>query len=205
MTRASSWLFALCLCVEVAMPASSNAEDSKEIDQALLHPLFEDDFACAQHWEGQLEYPGDALGSDCWVTRLIETPSGGSFSRSFLGEGLRNEDWFSWGAAVLAPFDGRVSRIHVNPVVNEPGQLGKPPASMILFEGEGGLRALFAHVADIAVAVGDEVVAGQKVAVVGNNGFGRNPHIHVGAWRGREALQIRFDLRAQGAQRSTDE
>jgi murein DD-endopeptidase MepM/ murein hydrolase activator NlpD len=55
---------------------------------------------------------------------------------------------------------------------------------------------LVAHVTDVTVRVGDLVDAGAPVAKMGNNGFGRNPHIHVGAWRDETPLQIRFDLRA---------
>ena len=42
--------------------------------------------------------------------------------------------------------------------------------------------------------------SGQVVAKVGNNGYSRHPHIHIGAWKGNEPLQIRFDLRAMGKQ-----
>jgi murein DD-endopeptidase MepM/ murein hydrolase activator NlpD len=45
---------------------------------------------------------------------------------------------------------------------------------------------------------GDQVKAGQVIGLVGNNGFARAPHIHVGAWREAtaEPLQIRWDLNA---------
>ena len=52
---------------------------------------------------------------------------------------------------------------------------------------------LIAHVKDVRVAEGDSVVAGEIVASVGNNGYSRQPHVHIGAWRGETALQIRFD------------
>ena len=51
------------------------------------------------------------------------------------------------------------------------------------------------------VARGDTVRAGQVVARVGNNGYGRNPHIHIGAWKGETPYQIRWDLRSN-AQRT---
>ena len=53
---------------------------------------------------------------------------------------------------------------------------------------------------DLSVKEGDTVKAGDIVAKVGNNGFSRNPHIHVGAWKGNTPLQIRFDLKTMGIQ-----
>ena len=38
--------------------------------------------------------------------------------------------------------------------------------------------------------VGDRVHAGQAVALVGDNGYARMPHIHIGAWRGKTPYQI---------------
>ena len=84
----------------------------------------------------------------------------------------------------------------MNPVTNSPGALGEPPASMIVFRRADGLMVLYAHISEPSVAQGDTVEAGQPVAVVGNNGFSRTPHIHVGAWREQQPLQIVWDLSA---------
>ena len=116
--------------------------------------------------------------------------------RSFRTNGLTNEDWYGWQEPVLAPFAASVERININSVVNKPGELGKPPASFVIFKREDGTRVLIAHVADVTVKEGDRVTAGQPFAKVGNNGFSRSPHIHVGAWREKTPLQIQFDLRA---------
>ncbi|MEZ6022679.1 MAG: M23 family metallopeptidase [Hyphomonadaceae bacterium] len=102
---------------------------------------------------------------------------------------------------MLAPFDATVVRININPVVNVPGQLGRPPASFIVFERADGMRVLFAHVQDVQVEQGATVTAGQVVAHVGNNGYGRSPHIHVGAWKGETPYQIRWDLRSSAEPR----
>ncbi|RCW42433.1 M23 family metallopeptidase [Paenibacillus prosopidis] len=53
---------------------------------------------------------------------------------------------------------------------------------------------------DLSVKEGDNVKAGDIVAKVGNNGYSRHPHIHVGAWKGNIPLQIRFDLKSMGSQ-----
>jgi hypothetical protein len=177
---------------------SEMAAKTAPIDYVLIHPLFKADYMCGEHWEGQLAYTGDDLGSDCVVTGGLPADGKTGFSRVYRSDGRSNEDWYGWMEPVLAPFDGTVVRIHINPVVNNPGQLGKPPASFVLFRNDDGTMVLIAHVADITVKDGDRVTAGQPFAKVGNNGFGRSPHIHVGAWRERTPLQIRFDLRAMG-------
>lgn len=168
------------------------------IEWVMIHPLFAEDYMCAEHWEGQLQYPGDSLGSDCVVFGGLPADGKSGFTRAFKTNGLTNEDWYGWLVPVLAPFEGVVERININPAVNKPGELGKPPASFVIFKRDDGSRVLLAHVTEISVKVGDQVTAGQPFAKVGNNGFSRSPHIHVGAWRDKTPLQIRFDLRAAG-------
>ena len=63
---------------------------------------------------------------------------------------------------------------------------------------DDGVFFLLAHVAALRVKVGDNVTSGQAIARVGNNGYSRQPHIHIGAWKGNEAVQIRFDQAAMG-------
>ncbi|MEO1029635.1 MAG: M23 family metallopeptidase [Pseudomonadota bacterium] len=192
----------LCACALVAclpFALASESANKPPIESVRIHPVFPDAFACQNHWEGQLKYTGDALGTDCFVTELVEDEKGRAFSRSFRRDGLRNEDWFSWEQPVLAPFSGKILKVNVNPKTNQPGELGAPPASFIVFQRADGVHVLLAHVKDISVAEGDAVDIGQQVARVGNNGYGRNPHIHIGAWNSDGApLQIQMDLRAQG-------
>ena len=178
---------ALLALIQSAQPAPSTASVE-------LSPLYRAPFACIEHPEGQVLTLGDALGSDCMVTGGFE-PGGRGYSSFFRTDGRSNEDWYGWGADVLAPFDGVVERVVANAVDNTPGTLGQPPAAMILFRRADGTNVLYAHVADVTVAAGDAVRAGQVVAKVGNNGISRLPHIHVGAYRGATPLQVRWDLR----------
>lgn len=166
------------------------------IHEVELSPIFAEDFMCSQHWEGQIPYAGDALGSDCMITGGVEGDSG--FSRPFRSDGRTNADWYGWHANVLSPTDGTVAGLFVKDVENVPGTMGNPPAGMLQIRRADGVIVLLAHVTDIAVIRGEPVKAGQVVAKVGNNGFARAPHIHIGAWREAtaEPLQIRWDLRA---------
>ena len=191
---------AILLAVLLQAGQAANMDPSAPIGEVLLAPLYDQPFACTEHPEGQLASIGDALGTDCMIVGGRADHRG--FSTMYRNDGSRNEDWYGWHAELHAPFDGVVKLIHINPVNNPPGTLGKPPASVILFERADGVTVLFAHIEDARVKAGDHVTAGQVVALVGNNGMARNPHTHVGAFKGREPLQIRWDLRAEGKVKS---
>ena len=129
-------------------------------------------------------------------------PAIGAFLSSLLAvlshDGRTNDDWFGWHAPVLAPFDGVVKMVRVNPVVNRPGVKGSLPAGQIVFQRSDGLIVAYAHITDARVKTGDYVLAGQIVAVDGNNGAAQAPHVHVGAFRNHTPYQIRWDQRAEG-------
>lgn len=175
----------------VEAPASTPSP----IEAVVLHPLFDTWFVTNEHWAGQLSEPGDALGSDCVVAEMVEE-GGRSWLRSYRGDGARNEDWYGWRREVLAPIDGEVLRVHVNPITNEPGTWTPGMASFVILRAPDGTHVALAHLQEIRIHEGDRVAAGQPIGVVGNNGNSRHPHIHVGAWRGNQPLQIRFDQAA---------
>ena len=177
-----------------ALPGFADTPDPDDngIELVLIHPPFLESFNCTEHWEGQLPYLGDALGTDCVVATMVEEDDR-QWMRAHEGAGLNNEDWFGYGADVLAPCDCTVVKVQVNATENLPGVLGEPPATFIVFRRADNTSILIAHLKDLQVAEGDEVIAGEVVATVGNNGFSRQPHIHIGAWRDETALQIRFD------------
>jgi len=177
------------------------AEVTGEIAQVNLSPIFAGDFVCSEHFEGQIPYAGDALGTDCMVTGGMEGNSG--FQRLYRADGRANADWYGWKADVLSPADATVVGVVAKEEENVPGTLGRPPAGMLQLRTGDGIIISLGHVSAARVKLGDEVKAGQPLASVGNNGFARAPHIHVGAWREAtaEPLQIRWDLRAMAALR----
>lgn len=175
------------------------AEPAPAIEAVLAHPLFAEVYSCNEHPYGQLKSTGDALATDCYVERLVEE-GGRAWLRQYKNGGLKNEDWFGWGVDVLSPCAGKVEKLRENAVTNEPGILGKPPASALVLSCDDGVHFVVAHIAAPVVAVGDSVDAGQKIAQVGNNGMSRHPHIHLGAWRGTVPLQVRFDQTKMGAE-----
>ena len=171
---------------------------SISIDTVVIHPVFDRAFFVTEHPDGELESLGDALGCDCIVARLEQG------WRWHDGDGSVNEDWYSWGVAVLAPFSGTVEAVHHPTGTNRPRHPVHESPGRILFHRDDGVRVLFGHVDRIAVSIGDSVTAGQPVAVVGNNGYSWYPHLHVGAWRDVQPLQIRFDLQVLGNLRMAD-
>lgn len=165
------------------------------VEGVLLHPLFRVPYTCSDHPFGEKTIVGDALGSDCQIIGGVLDKER-SYGRLYRTDGAKNEDWFSWGADVLAPTDGIVTGLLPNNKVNPPGTKGKPPAGMMQITAADGIVVTFAHITDFQVPLGARVKAGQLVAKVGNNGPSFAPHIHIGASKGTTPLQIRWDQRA---------
>ena len=160
----------------------------------VAHPPFATYYTCSEHSANLDLGPGDALGSDCVVQEFPEETDR-YWLRSHVGDGTRNEDWYGWRERVLSPCDCIVSDVHVNKITNTPGKMTPGRASSVQLRREDGVNFVIAHVREIDVAVGDSVQYGQPLARVGNNGYSRHPHIHLGAWKEDEPLQVRFDLR----------
>jgi hypothetical protein len=187
-------LILLAAPMAAAAQSPPDAANAPLPGQFLAHPIFASSYSCSEHAWGELPYLGDDLGQDCVQQAFVEE-GGRAFMKSYRSEGLANEDWFGWNQPVLSPCDCKVIKISLNPVTNTPGVLGTPPASMIVLEASDGTRVVLAHVQSLSVQEGQQVNAGQPIARVGNNGYSRMPHIHIGAWKDKQALQIRWDQR----------
>jgi len=195
-----AFAFAAAAVVAAVIGAEAHAQGRavtpETIETVTLHRLHREYYMCGEHLVGELPFLGDALGTDCLIFGDLDPDEEGGFVRAYRNDGARNEDWLGWNADVLAPFDGVVRRVIANDVVNQPGIMGRPPAALVIFERADGVHVVLAHVQNVRVTEGEEVRAGQVVAQVGNNGYGRSPHIHVGAWKGDTPYQIRWDLHA---------
>ncbi|MBE7002951.1 MAG: M23 family metallopeptidase [Ruminococcaceae bacterium] len=156
-----------------------------------LHPIFDRYAIYNDHYDGELEYPGDALGRDCMIGAFL--PEDPGFIRLYKDSGKRNEDWFSFGARVYAPISGKIASLYINEVTNDPGIQNPSRASTLSIQASDNTVVILGHIQDPVVSLGDTVEEGQLLAYVGNNGYARNPHIHVGAFRGETPLAIVFD------------
>ena len=186
----------LAAVLSLVLQPSGYAASDAPIGAIVLVPLFYQRFVCTEHVNGELSDLGDALGSDCLVLGGIGAPTG--IMRLFKTNGATNEDWYGWHVEVHAPFDGVVTEVGINRVTNKPGTMGKSPPAYLKFQRADGIVVVYAHLDDIRVRVGDHVTVGQVVALDGNNGSARNPHVHVGAYLGKTPMQIRWDLAAEG-------
>jgi hypothetical protein len=198
--RRSPGMRSVMLLILLAAPLAAAAQSPVDAANApvpaqfLAHPIFAASYSCSEHAWGELPYLGDDLGQDCVQQDFVEE-NGRAFMKSYRSDGLANEDWFGWNQPVLSPCDCKVIKTSLNPVTNTPGVVGTPPASMIVLEAADGTRLVLAHVQSLSVQDGEQVNAGQAIARVGNNGYSRMPHIHIGAWKDKQALQIRWDQR----------
>lgn len=163
------------------------------IDFVNIYPVFKQAFMTSEHPEGELPYMGDALGRDFVAFKFVD-----GFARTFVNDGKRNEDWFGYMLDVLAPCDALVESVNIVETENIPGTHTNRPGGSVTFLCENGVRIAYGHLTDIKVQPNDKVVKGQPIAKCGNNGTSWSPHVHVGAWKGQQPLQIQVDLTALG-------
>lgn len=115
----------------LAGPAAGAAQTT-EIEAALVHPPVAVRYQCSEHALGAEDHVPDALGADCVVVRRTGGPDG-NLNALHSGDGSRNEDWYGWREPLLAPCDGRVVIVSINPETTRPGVVGPGRSSAILF------------------------------------------------------------------------
>ncbi|HEY0661955.1 MAG TPA: M23 family metallopeptidase [Lysobacter sp.] len=157
-------------------------------------------------------------GHHRWVVAeefALDLAQVGEGGKTFRGNGKRMQDYYAYGAPVLASADGEVVKVHSGQPDNvemlrgatEPlagyqqrlrdGQ-GKLLATgtdsiagnYIVLKHADGVHSVYAHLApdSIKVTVGDRVTAGQPIAKLGGSGNSTEPHLHFHLCDGAEAL-----------------
>jgi murein DD-endopeptidase MepM/ murein hydrolase activator NlpD len=129
----------------------------------------------------------------------------GPNGRTYRGDGARLTDFLAYGADVLAAANGTVARVwHATgedrPLLRPRGEamdayLGRVGAAqekkllagevailgetVIIKHGEG-VFSVYVHLkpGSALVKVGDQVIAGQRIAALGNSGNSTEPHLH---------------------------
>jgi hypothetical protein len=108
-------------------------------------------------------------------------------NRLFTGDGTRNEDYFAFGAEVLAVADGTVAFVRdglPEETPNEPVMAVHQPLDFggneVVLELAPGVYAFYAHLqpGSIRVQAGDLVTTGQVLGLLGNTGNTTAPHLH---------------------------
>jgi hypothetical protein len=107
--------------------------------------------------------------------------------RVFDGDGARNEQWYGFGADVLAVADGSVAAVFdgmPNQLPNTPVTGLRGPrdysGNHVSLQISPGVWAIYAHLepGSITVKTGDQVKKGQVIGKLGNSGNSSGPHLH---------------------------
>jgi hypothetical protein len=117
--------------------------------------------------------------------------------RLFEGDGARVEQWYGYGAELLAVADGTVVHVRDGMPEETPGLQGLAvrtsadyAGNTVVLEIRPGVFAHYAHLipGSLRVNVGDRVTAGEVLGLLGNTGNSSAPHLHFGIQDGPEIV-----------------
>lgn len=135
----------------------------------------------------------------------------------FSGNGLENEDHYSWDQPVYATAGGKIAHVCYDMPDINPGQIPDPRifrddarrllGNAIAVSHANGEFSYYAHLqqASMEVREGDMVKRGQRLARVGNSGQSPGPHLHFHLMEGPNlfidrGLPLRFSHFSAGGQ-----
>jgi murein DD-endopeptidase MepM/ murein hydrolase activator NlpD len=102
--------------------------------------------------------------------------------KSHLGDGSSNEDYYAWGAPILAPAAGTVVSAVDGIRDNTPGEVNQAAlaGNHVIVDHGTGEFSLFAHLqrGSVAVKAGDRLNKGDLLGKCGNSGNTTEPHLH---------------------------
>jgi hypothetical protein len=119
--------------------------------------------------------------------------------RTHEGDGTRNDQYFAYGAELLAVANGTVAVVRDGipdgtpnqpqppPTVHEPDDFG---GNQVILDIGHGVYAVYAHLqpGTVRVRVGDKVTTGQVLGLLGHSGNSIEPHLHFALADGPDAL-----------------
>lgn len=144
------------------------------------------------HRRADFPYYGAATIAERYAFDFVKLDDDGM---AFAGDKTKNEDWYGFGAEVVAVADGTVVDVQDGIPENVPLSPDRPvPISTQTSGGNyvtvdigGGHFAFFAHLQpkSLRVKLGDHVRRGQVLGRLGNTGNSTNPHLHFHVATGR--------------------
>jgi len=101
----------------------------------------------------------------------------------FATDGKTNADYYCFGRPILAPGAGRVVGVLDSFPENPPWQPPRGyrgPGNHVVIDHRNGEYSVLAHLraGTVAVPVGQDVAAGDRIGECGNNGLSQIPHLH---------------------------
>jgi hypothetical protein len=119
--------------------------------------------------------------------------------RTHEGDGTRNEQYFAYGAELVAVADGTVAVVRDGMPDGTPNQPQPPPTvhkpddfggNQVILDIGHGVYAVYAHLqpGTVRVRVGDKVSTGQVLGLLGHSGNSSEPHLHFALADGPDAL-----------------
>lgn len=137
-------------------------------------------------WQVTQGFNGRYTHRDAWQHALdFEIFDGAS---RHAGSGQAREDYFCFGAPLLAPINGQVVAVRDDLADVEPGQpdVANNWGNYVLLRAADGSHVLLAHLRQrsLLVSVGVWVLAGQALAACGSSGRAPVPHLHLHAQSG---------------------
>lgn len=160
--------------------------------QATAAPTAKSDYLTA----ASLRLPFEGAWNVAWGGRTIEqnqhvVVANQRFAYDFLvveggtthrGNGTRNEDYFAYGRAIVAPAAGRVVARVDGIAENVPGSMDAAhlAGNHVIIDHGHGEHSLLAHLVpgSLLVQLGDQVTSGQPLGRCGNSGHSSEPHLH---------------------------
>jgi len=138
-------------------------------------------------WRVTQGFDGPETHKQPWQHALdFDIAEGG---RNHDGSGALREDYYCFGAPVLAPIAGQVVRLSDDLADSLPGEVDVTHnwGNFILLRS-GALYVLLAHLkrGSMKVRIGEWVAAGQQVSVCGSSGRSPLPHLHLHVQRNDE-------------------
>lgn len=173
---------------------TANSLAFEGLSDVSAHPPYEENYTCNDHaFNPEAKEAFLKTGTDCIIVRMVEV-SNKKFLKIYTRDGLENEDYYGWMQPVLSPCSCIVKKVVESNAVNTPGLSGnRDEVAYVSLITESGISFILAHLGEILIKEGQHLSRGQKIALVGNNGNSRAPHVHMVAWKDAEPLQIRFD------------
>lgn len=150
--------------------------DPSTVDPAVTEPENEQLLALTsvageeRLWEGQFASPVDELYKDCWPSRFGNRRSYNGSAYDFFHSGL--DFCGSPGDKIFAPSAGQV--VFAGPLTVR--------GNTTVIDHGWGVYTVYMHQSEIKVQLGDRVVKGQEIGLVGGTGRVTGPHLHWEVW-----------------------